>query len=78
MSAPRVTDHALVRFLERAGGLDVKAMRLAIATSLDRAHTAAASIGGGDHQIVIDGLTFVVRGDAVVTVHLARGGQRRG
>ena len=68
MTTPRISDHALVRFLERAGGLDVDQLRSAIGASLARAHTAAVEIGGGDHLIVADGLTWVVRGGVVVTV----------
>ena len=38
MSDPvRVTDHALVRYLERVVGLDVEALRADIAASCDRA-----------------------------------------
>ena len=41
MSAPGITDHALLRFLERAGGLDVEGLRLTLGSSLTRAHSAA-------------------------------------
>lgn len=43
MSAPagnvRVSDHALLRFIERAGGLDVESVRAALQGSLKRAVT---------------------------------------
>jgi len=68
MSAPRVTDHALVRFLERAGGIDVEAVRLQLEAGLERAHTAARSISDSDYLVNVDGLVVVVRGDAVTTV----------
>lgn len=64
----RVSDHALVRFLERAGVFDVGALRAAIEDSLQRAHKAARSLGDSDYLIRMDGLTFVVRGDSVTTL----------
>lgn len=68
MGALHVSDHALVRFLERGAGLDIEALRKNLAQSLQRAHYAAATIGAGDYLIKSDGLLFVVRGDAVTTV----------
>lgn len=64
----RVSDHALLRFMERAGGLDVEAVRNAIGTSLDRAADAADRIGVDEYTIIADGLAYVVRGGNVVTV----------
>lgn len=64
----RVTDHALLRFMERAGGLDVEAVRTAIGASLDRAADAADRIGMDEYTILADGLAYVVRGGNVVTV----------
>ncbi|PAL20201.1 hypothetical protein [Sphingopyxis sp. GW247-27LB] len=68
MTAPRVSDHALLRFLERAGGLAVEQLRAQLETSLDRAATAADTIGGGDYLIVADGLAYVIRSGTVTTV----------
>jgi len=68
MSRPRISDHALVRFLERAGGLDIEALRASLADSLARAHDAANDIGGGDYLISADGLAYVVRSGTVTTV----------
>lgn len=69
MRAPVVTDHALLRFLERAGGLDVEGVRLAIADGLGRAHAAARAIGAENFQIRADGLVWVMHGDKLITVH---------
>lgn len=66
MSEPRVTDHALVRFLQRSG-LDVERVRADLASSLARAQAAAESLGIDDHLVVADGLCFLVREGAVVT-----------
>lgn len=68
MTAPSVTDHALLRFLERGGGLDVEGVRRAIADGLARAHGAARAIGADNFLIKADGLVFVLRGDRLVTV----------
>lgn len=64
---PRLTDHALVRVLER-GGFDVETVRSAIEEALSAAHGAAVALGGFDHIITVDGLSFVVRGGNVTTV----------
>lgn len=63
-----VTDHALVRFLERSGALDVEQPRATIAASLERGRRMAERAGIGDYAIVADGLRYVVQDDALVTV----------
>ncbi|MGB3167124.1 MAG: hypothetical protein WBA68_10160 [Alteraurantiacibacter sp.] len=68
MSGPRISDHALVRFLERAGGFDFEPIRDALAASLKRSHTAAISIGSENHVIKVDGLLYAIRGGVLVTV----------
>lgn len=73
MTGIRVSDHALVRFLDRAAGLDVEQLRAHLQASLERAHDAAVSIGGGDHLILADGLVYVVRSHVVTTVLERRG-----
>ena len=73
-----VSDHALIRFMERAGGLDLAALRSHITVSLARAVEAAAQIGVADYTIRANGLTYVVRNHVVVTIMdhraTARGG----
>lgn len=66
--AVRVSNHALLRFLERAGGLDVDGLRTAIEASLNRAVTAAESLGTGNVIVNADGLQYVVCDGVVVTV----------
>lgn len=68
MSAPRVSDHALLRFLERAGGLAVEQLRQTLESSLDRAGRAAAQIEASEYLVVVDELTFVVRSGTVTTI----------
>jgi hypothetical protein len=63
-----VSDHALVRFLERAGGMDVESVRQSLQIGLARCAAAARSMGSADFVIKMDGHLFVVRGDMVTTV----------
>lgn len=72
----RVSDHALLRFVERAGGLDIEALRTALEGSLKRAVRAASDLGTGDVTISADGLTYIVRNNVVVTILPARGERR--
>jgi hypothetical protein len=67
-SQPRVTDHALVRFLERAGGMPIESVRRSLEDSLRRAAMAAASVGECDYTVKADGLKYRVRDGHVVTV----------
>ena len=64
----RVSDHALLRFIERAGGLDVETLRTALEGSLKRGVTAANAIGSTDVVIVADGLTYIIKNNVVVTI----------
>ena len=66
--ALRVSDHALVRFLERAGGYDVEPLRQLLEASLARAAAAARSIGVDEYLIHADGLMYVVRNETVTTI----------
>lgn len=63
-----ISDHALLRFMERAGGLDVEGLRAAVAASLERAAVAAETIGVRDYSIRADGLVYRIRGGSLVTV----------
>lgn len=63
-----ITDHALVRWIERTGFIDLEPVRTAIAASLDRAVAAAGELGLGEFLILCDGLVYVVRDGAVITV----------
>ncbi len=64
----RISDHALVRFIDRAAGGEIEAVRGAIADALDRAAESAAAIGATEYTIVADGLRYQVRGGVVTTV----------
>ncbi|MCA0425647.1 MAG: hypothetical protein LCH61_20455 [Proteobacteria bacterium] len=70
----RISDHALIRFLDRVAGLDVEGLRATLALSLDRAHRAAESLGAADYTVKADGLVYVVRDGVLVTVLGPAGG----
>ncbi|WP_411836722.1 hypothetical protein [Paracoccus sp. ME4] len=62
-----VTDHALIRYLERVGGFEIEALRRDIAHRLQPASDAGAA------SVVIDGHVYLIgradpRGPSVVTV----------
>jgi len=67
MKKPRhiVTDHALVRYLERAQGMDLEAVRRDLGHRIDRATDGHE----GMSAVLIDGMRFLIgEGDKVVTV----------
>lgn len=64
----RVSDHALLRYLERVQGIDIEAMRASIEVRLDRAASAAELLGIPTYSVRLDGVGFVVRSGAVTTV----------
>ena len=68
MAKLRVSDHALVRWLQRSGALDFEPVRSQLAVSLERAFTAAEALGSSQFLILADGLVYVVRDGVVVTV----------
>lgn len=66
MSLPAVTDHALMRYLDRALGLDLEAYRREIALR------CAAAVKMGASGLTVDGIRYEFRGGAVISV-LGRG-----
>lgn len=61
----RVSDHAIVRYLERAQGLDIEALRVEIGRRVERGAELGAT------GVSIDGLHYVIAGGVVVTVERA-------
>ncbi len=57
-----VSDHALVRWLERRHGIDMEGFRQQLAAEVR--HVA----GSGAYSLKTDACTFVFRGDTLVTV----------
>jgi len=57
-----VTDHAVIRYLERVQGVDIEAIRREIGRIADRGIAAGAS------GVIIGGFTYRIAGGCVVTV----------
>ncbi|NJL09053.1 MAG: hypothetical protein HC900_13045 [Methylacidiphilales bacterium] len=62
----------MLRFLQRAGGLDVEGVRGHLAASLARAQAAADQVGARSYTIMADGLIYVVEDGVVVTCYPLR------
>lgn len=64
MKKPRllVTDHAIVRYLERVGGFDIEGLRQSIGRRCDPALEVGAS------SVLIEGHAYVIADGKVVTV----------
>lgn len=59
---PIVSDHAVLRFLERCHGLDVEAIRAQIRESV------GTGVRYGATAVINDGVKYVLREETVVTV----------
>lgn len=59
---PRVTDHAVLRYLQRAKGYDIERVREEIARQ------CAPALAAGAASLVAEGVKFEFAGGAVVTV----------
>ncbi|PVE25409.1 hypothetical protein DC522_05805 [Microvirga sp. KLBC 81] len=66
-----VSDHALLRYLERACGMEIEAMREELAGIL------SAIVRPGRQTIVRDGLRFIFRGNILTTVYQCETRERR-
>ena len=64
----RVSDHALLRFLDRSAGFDVESVRVELERSFARAQAAADGLGVDTYSIHSEGLLFIVRRSVVTTV----------
>lgn len=69
----RITDHAVLRYLERVRGFDVEAVRREIAASCAVAadHPSASSV-------LSNGFRFIIKADAVITVTAQHDNKRNG
>lgn len=63
---PIVTDHAMIRYLERVVGVDVDQHRRALEERVAQAVELGAS------ALIGDGLRYVISGNRIVTVRPAR------
>ena len=66
-SVAHVTDHAVLRYLERVEGLDIERLRRLIGRRVDRAMEHEGASG-----LVVGGVRYKLRGHAVTTVILVK------
>lgn len=59
---PAITDHAVVRYLERVKGIDIEATRSEIADIVKR------GVALGAQSVLVDGMRYRLEGNHVVTV----------
>jgi hypothetical protein len=63
-----VSDHALLRVLERVHGLDIDALRTTLAAELERARQAAAQIQSPNYRVVMGEFVYCIKNETLVTV----------
>ena len=59
-----ITDHAVIRYLERVRGVDIDAVRREISTK-----TALIQDYPGATGILVDGFRYVIANGAILTIH---------
>lgn len=78
---PKVSDHAIVRFLERVHGVDMMSVKAQmLSAEVLSAMAVSRRNGNRDRHVRHGGCDFVVRGDTLVTClgpDQARGQRRR-
>lgn len=57
----QVSDHAVLRYLERKGGFDIERLRLEIGKRAEPAHQAGAT------SVIVDGIAFLIANGVVTT-----------
>ncbi|WP_319519657.1 hypothetical protein [uncultured Martelella sp.] len=62
-TVPVVTDHAVLRFIERVHGLDTEAIRAIIANRCE------AGVRLGASAVIAENAKFILRGETVVTCY---------
>lgn len=65
MTGHIISDHALLRYMERVQGLDIKALKDNL---LKRNPGIEAAVNSGATSITIEGATFVIKGKTVTSV----------
>lgn len=68
MTKLHVTDHAVLRYIERIHGVDVETLREELRQMAVRGAQAAETIGGGEYAIKTGEMTLKVVGCNVVTI----------
>jgi hypothetical protein len=62
-AGPRITDHALLRYLERVMGFDIEGLRLSLMTP-----AVELACRTGAKRVLHDGFEFIIEGGVVVTI----------
>lgn len=63
MTPPRITDHAVLRFLERVKGVDLAAVRAEMATP-----EVCAAVKAGARSVITQGHALVIENGTIITV----------
>lgn len=63
-----ISDHALIRFLERLAGLDTDELRQKLGRSLERARRAAEQLGADEYTVKAGGIVYVIKDNTLVTL----------
>jgi hypothetical protein len=63
-----ITDHAVLRYMERVHGLDIAAIRAMIRDDMGRGFEAGERLGAGRYAVRTGSAVYVVAGQWVVTV----------
>lgn len=63
-----VTDHALVRYLERVHHIDVEAFRAALRAEVSEAAIAVGAAIGGSYAVKAGRHAYICHGETVITV----------
>lgn len=63
-----ISDHALIRYLERVHGVDIDAFRDALRAEVSDAAIAAGSAIGGSYAVKRGRHTYICQGQTVITV----------
>lgn len=69
----RVTDHALIRYMERVHDIDMEAFRDALRSEVSDAAITAGALIGGQYAVRTGRHAYVCEGDTVITVIRRRG-----
>lgn len=69
--APTVTDHAVLRYIERVHGIDINSVRQEMLSP-----TTIAAMKAGAASVTVRGIKFVVNGMKIVTVWKASAERR--
>ena len=67
MGGVGISDHAVVRYLERKTGLDVETLKKEIVPQ--KVRQLMNSCGGGTFKVKVDGVVYVVTDNVLVTIY---------